>query len=154
MDNISYSYNGLNNIINDLSLTIKEGEKVLIYGDSGCGKSTLMKLLIKYLEDNYQGNIIIGGYDLKDIDINSLRKNICYVSQNEYLFTDTIYENITLGKRIAYSKFLDIVKNLSINEIVSNSTLKYNFIIENNGENISGGEKKKNINSKKFITKS
>ena len=150
---VSYSYDGKNNIINHLSLYINEGEKVLIYGNSGSGKSSLMKLLIKYLDNEYQGSITIGGYDLSDIDLYTLRNNICYVSQNEYLYTDTIYQNITLGKRIKYKDFLDIANNLFINEIVKNSSMNYNLIIENNGESISGGERKRIIVARSILQK-
>lgn len=151
ISNVTYSYNGIDNVINNLSFEIKEGEKVLIYGKSGSGKSTIVKLLIKYLDNNYHGVIKVGGYDLKNIDFISLRNNICYISQNEYLYNDTIYENITLGKKIKYNKFLEIADNLYINEIVKNSTLGYNYMIENNGENISGGERKRIIIARSIL---
>ena len=145
VSHVSYSYNGIDKVIKDVSFSIREGERVLISGNSGSGKSTLIKLIIKYLDSNYQGSITVGGFDLKDIDIFSLRKNICYVSQNEYLYTDTIYRNITFGKRIKYDEFLKITKKIFVNEIVKNSSLGYNYVIENNGENISGGEKERII---------
>lgn len=151
LHNVSYSYNGIDNIINNISFEINEGDKVLIYGKSGSGKSTIIKLLIKYLDNNYQGDIKVGGYDLKNLDLFSLRNNICYVSQSEYLYTDTVYENITLGRKIKYSYFLDIAKNLFINEIIKNSTLGYNYVIENNGENISGGERKRIIIARSLL---
>jgi ABC-type bacteriocin/lantibiotic exporter with double-glycine peptidase domain len=153
IDNITYSYNGIDNVINNLSFEILEGERILIYGSSGCGKSTLIKLLIKYLDSNYKGDIRIGGYDLRKIDLVSLRDNICYVSQNEYLYTDTIYENITLGKKVTYTKFLDIANNLFIDDIIKNSTLDYNYVIENNGENISGGERERIIIARSVLKK-
>lgn len=150
---LTYSYNGLDNVISNISFEIYEGEKVLIYGNSGSGKSTLIKLLIKYLESSYQGEIKIGGYDLNKIDLFTLRNNICYVSQNEYLYTDSVYENITLGRKIKYNAFLDIVNNLFINEIVKNSTLGYNYVIENNGDNISGGERSRIIIARSILQK-
>ena len=151
--NLIYSYNGLDNVINDISFEIEEGEKVLIYGNSGSGKSTLIKLLIKYLDSNYHGEIKVGGYDLNKIDLFTLRNNICYVSQNEYLYTDSVYENITLGRKIKYNNFLDIVNNLFIDEVVKNSTLGYNYVIESNGENISGGEKSRIIIARSLLQK-
>ncbi len=153
VNNVLYSYNGVDNIINNLSFKILNGEKILIYGNSGCGKSTLIKILIKYLDGNYQGIIKIGGYDLKKIDLFSLRKNICYVSQNEFLYTDSVYENITLGKKIKYKTFLDLASNLFIDEIVKNSSLDYNYVIEGNGENISGGEKERIIIARSILQK-
>lgn len=154
ISDVSYSYNGIDEVIKNASFEILEGEKVLIYGNSGCGKSTLAKLLIKYLDNNYHGDIRVGGYDLKDIDITSLRNNICYVSQNEYLYTGSIYENITLGRKVKYDYFLNIANNLFINEVVKNSTLGYNYVIESNGENISGGEKQRIIVARSILQKS
>ena len=151
ISNVSYSYNGVDNVINNISFNISDGEKVLISGESGCGKSTLVKLLIKYLDSNYQGCITIGGYDLKDIDIFSLRNNICYVSQNEYLYNNTVYENITLGKDIKYSNFLKVAKSTFVNEIVKNSSIGYNYCLENNGENISGGERERIIIARSIL---
>ena len=153
VNNVFYSYNGIDNIINNLSFKILSGEKILIYGNSGCGKSTLIKLLIKYLDGNYKGIIKIGGYDLKKIDLFSLRNNICYVSQNEFLYTDSVYENITLGKKINYKSFLNLASNLYIDEIVKNSSLVYNYVIEGNGENISGGEKERIIIARSILQK-
>ena len=151
VNNVTYSYNGIDNVIENISFNIFEGEKVLVYGNSGSGKSTLIKLLIKYLDNNYHGDIKVGGYDLKNIDLFSLRKNICYVSQNEYLYTDSLYENITLGRKIQYNCFLDIVNNLFIDEIIKNSALGYNYVIENDGENISGGEKERIIIARSIL---
>ena len=152
ISNVSYSYNSIDNVFNNVSMEINEGDKVLIYGDSGSGKSTLMRLLIKYLDNNYKGNIILGGYDLKNINTSTLRKNICYVSQNEYLYTDTIYENIVLNRKIPYKRFLDIAKNVYIDEIIKNSNLGYNYLIENNGENISGGERMRIMIARSIIS--
>ena len=145
INNLTYSYNGVDDVLKNITFEILEGERVLIYGNSGSGKSTIIKLLIKYLDNNYQGEIRVGGYDLKRLNIFSLRDNICYVSQNEYLYTNSVYENITLGKKIKYHRFLEIANHLFVDEIIKNSSLGYNYVIENNGENISGGEKERII---------
>ena len=154
ISNVSYSYNGVDKILDNVNLEINENEKVLIYGDSGCGKSTLMKLIIKYLDNNYAGNITIGGFDLSKLDIYTLRDNICYVSQNEYLYTDTVYENITLGRKIRYQDFITIAKNTFVDEIVKRSSLNYDFLVENNGENISGGEKARILIARAMLKRS
>lgn len=153
ISNVSYSYNRNENILNNISLSILDGEKVLIYGNSGSGKSSLMKLITKYLNNGYKGNITIGGFDLLDIDLYTIRRNICYVSQNEFLYTDSVYKNITLGKKIKYQAFLEIANNLSIDEIVKNSSVNYNMMIEGNGENISGGERKRIIVARSVLQK-
>ncbi len=150
-DNVSYSYNGINNVIDNVSLEIKEKDKILIYGSSGSGKSTLMQIIIGYLDNNYKGNITVGGMDLRKIDLYSLRKNICYVSQNEFLYTNSIYENITLGKKIPYRKFDELCKGIMVDDIVKNNSLSYNYLIEGNGDNISGGEKERIIIARSLL---
>ena len=154
IDNVSYSYNGICDVIKSVSLSIKEGMKVLIYGESGSGKSTLMQILIRYLDNAYTGDITINGFNLKDIDLISLRENICYISQNEFLYTDSVYENITLGRKIKYKDFLNLCKNLFIDEIVKRSNISYDYLVENNGENISGGEKSRIILARSLVKKS
>ena len=151
ISNLNYSYNGIDNIFFNISMEIEEGQKVLLKGKSGSGKSTLMRLLIKYIDNNYQGNIIIDGFNLNEIELGTLRKNICYVSQEEYLYTDSVYENITLGRKISYEKFLLHAKGLFIDEIVKKSVLGYNYLIENNGENLSGGERMRIIIARSII---
>ena len=154
IDNLSYSYDGINKVISDLSLKIMDSEKILICGESGIGKSTVMQLLTRYLDNNYQGSIVIDGYELKNIDLYSLRSNISYVSQNEYLYTDSLYENITLGRKIKYKDFLDLTKNTLVDEIVSKNNLNYNYLIEGNGDNLSGGEKARIIIARSILKNS
>lgn len=129
-------------ILNKINLHISKGEKVIITGKSGSGKSTLLKILMNYYND-YQGEIKINGINIKSINL----KNV-YISQNETLFTDTIYNNIVLGNND--SNFSEIVKMCYVDEII-NSNLGYNQIIEENGFNISGGQKQRIILARSII---
>ena len=129
-------------ILNKINLNISKGEKVIITGKSGSGKSTLLKILMNYYND-YQGEIKINGINIKSINL----KNV-YISQNETLFTDTIYNNIVLGNND--SNFSEIVKMCYVDEII-NSNLGYNQIIEENGFNISGGQKQRIILARSII---
>ena len=129
-------------ILNKINLHISKGEKVIITGKSGSGKSTLLKILMNYYND-YQGEIKINGINIKSINL----KNV-YISQNETLFTDTIYSNIVLGNND--SNFSEVVKMCYVDEII-NSNLGYNQIIEENGFNISGGQKQRIILARSII---
>ena len=129
-------------ILNKINLHISKGEKVIITGKSGSGKSTLLKILMNYYND-YQGEIKINGINIKSINL----KNV-YISQNETLFTDTIYNNIVLGNNDF--NFSEIVKMCYVDEII-NSNLGYNQIIEENGFNISGGQKQRIILARSII---
>ena len=152
-NNLSYSYNGRDKIIDCLDLKIKEGQKVLLSGCSGSGKSTLMKLIMKFYEvDN---NMISINYkDINDYNLLELRRDICYVSQNEKLLTDSVYNNIVLDRNISYDDFLYVANIFDVEEIVKKDISKYNMLLEENGFNISGGERQRIILARTLLKKS
>ena len=137
--NLTYSYDALRNIFTNFSLKIPGGSFVSLKGKSGCGKSTLCQILDKYIAD-YQGEILIGKRNIKDLSITTIRKNITYVSQNEALITGSIKENILLGRKVSDEKFYEICKLCLVDEIVAKKALRYEAIISNDSNNISGGE--------------
>ena len=139
---LSYSYNTNNNILDKVKLNIKKGEKLLITGSSGSGKSTLVKILMKYL--NIENNQVeIDEKDLNHFNIKELREKISYVSQNEILYNDTIYNNVTINRYIDYDEFLNICKITKVNEIMDKTPFNSSFMIEENGFNLSGGERQR-----------
>ena len=140
--NLTYTYDNRNNILNNINLKIKSGTKTVIVGKSGSGKSTLFKLLMKY-HDVEMGKILIDNIDINNYKQNSL-KNILYLSQNEILFTDTVYNNINIDNS-DNKLFLNVCKNCYVDEIINKSNLGYNMILEENGNNISGGERQRII---------
>ena len=104
-------------IIKDVSFIIKRGSKVTIAGRTGAGKTTLTNLLMR-LYNIQSGQIIIDGYDVSKISIKSLRDNISYISQNPYIFDDTLRNNITLGnENITDEKILNIIKQIGVENI-------------------------------------
>ena len=148
--NLSYSYNGINKVVDGISFEIKESSKVLIYGESGSGKSTIMKLLVKYLQ-GYQGVIELDGYNLQNLDLFDVRTKICYVSQKENLFTDSIYNNIVLGREVSYETFLNVTKLTYVDELILNKGLNYHYLLEENGFNLSGGERQRIILARSLL---
>ena len=151
--NLSYSYNGRNNILKKINLVIKQGDRILLCGNSGSGKSTLMKILMRYYNiDN--NKIYISGKDINDYNLLEIRRDICYVSQNEKLITDSVYNNIVLGRDISYDSFLEVCKLFKIDEIVKDDISKYNMLLEENGFNVSGGERQKIILARTLLKKS
>lgn len=133
-NNLSYSFDEVNKVLNNISLNINKGSKVMVLGSSGSGKSTLFKLLKKY----YQ--VPRDKIYIDDIDINDYQKSdIIYVSQNEILFSDTVYSNIDSDN------IIDISKICLVDDIIKNNQLGFNLLIEENGFNLSGGEKQRII---------
>ena len=144
INNLTYSYNHLDNIFNNFSLLIEGGEFVLFKGNSGCGKSTLCKILDKYITE-YKGNILIGNNNIKDLSTATIRNNVLYINQNENIITDTIKNNIILDRFVSDKKFFDICKLCAVDKIIENKPMRYDTGISNDGANISGGEKQRII---------
>ncbi len=144
IENLSYSYNNVDYIIKDLNLCIKNHSKYLLHGQSGIGKSTLIKIILGYLED-YKGSIKINGINIKDIEKSRLRNSITYISQKEILLSDTIKNNIILGRNINDKKYNEIVKICRIDKIIETKSGRNEFMLEENGFNLSGGERQKII---------
>ena len=139
INNLIYSYNGIDDIIKCQNLEIQKKEKVLLYGNSGGGKSTLMKLLCRYFT-NYEGNIYLDERDLKTYNLLDIRNKIMYVSNDDILYSDTVYENIVLDKKINYEKFLEIARICGIDLIVKDSINNYDMFLDNNGAFLSKGQ--------------
>lgn len=142
INNLNYSYNGINTILKCQKLEIKEKEHVLFYGESGGGKSTLMKLICKYFQD-YEGDILIDNRNLNTYNLLDIREKITYMSQDEIIYTDTIYNNIVLKNNIPYEKYLEIIKLTGVDKIINRSILKDEMLLDNNGSFLSGGEKQR-----------
>ena len=141
-NNLNYSYDDYKNTLENINLRINKTDKIMLIGKSGCGKSTILKLIKKYYENS---KVLINNLEEKN-------KNILYVSQNEFLFTDTLYNNITLGRKIDENKFNEIVKICEIEEIIKDKNLGFNLLIEENGFNISGGEKQRIILARTLLS--
>ena len=153
INHLVYSYNGIDNNLMCKNLTIKAGDKVLLYGVSGGGKSTLMKILAGYLL-NYKGEINFDNNDLKDFSLNFIRQKITYVSQEEMIYTDTLYNNIVLGKDISYKEYKNILNITGVSNIYKRSLFKDEMILDNNASNLSGGEKQRIIIARSLIKQS
>ena len=140
--NLTYSYDNSFNILKNINLKIKSGSKTVVIGKSGSGKSTLFKLLMKY-HDIKMNQVYIDEIDINNYQKDSLN-DIIYLSQNEMLFTDSVYNNININNN-DQKLFLNVCKHCYVDEIISKSNLGYNMMIEENGFNISGGEKQRII---------
>ena len=139
---VEFTFDDRKKVLSNVSLHIKQTSKIMVIGKSGSGKSTLFKLLMKYYSIN-NGKIFIDNIDINDYKIEAINKSIVYVSQNEMLFNDTVYNNIIFNSNDK-SKLLSISKICEIDEILDYN-LKFNMLIEENGFNLSGGQKQRII---------
>lgn len=140
--NLTYTFDNRNNILKNINIKIKAGSKNVVIGKSGSGKSTLFKLLMKYYEID-MNQIFIDGIDINNYKLSSFN-NILYLSQNEVLFTDSVFNNINIDNS-DNKYFLEVCKNCYVDSIINKSNLGYNMMIEENDFNISGGEKQRII---------
>jgi len=150
INGLDYSYNGRKNIFNNINLKVDSGKKIIMYGKSGSGKSTVGKILMKFLTIE-RDKVFVDNKDINDYNIMDIRREICYVGQNENLFSDTIYNNIILDRDVSYDKFLNIAKITKVDEIAKKEVLSYEMLLEENGFNISGGEKQRIILARSIL---
>ena len=147
---LSYSIDGIHNIFSNVNLKIKNKSKYLIYGDSGNGKSTLCKILLKYLND-YKGEILFNKTNLKDIESSVISYNFTYVSQNSYLNCDTFKNNIIYDRSISDNEYESVIDICNLKSLRDSKSFRNDFLIEDNGFNISGGEKQKIILARSLL---
>lgn len=150
--NLNYNVS-LKCLFKDINFSIKYKDKVLLVGESGTGKSTLVKMLMKYIEVPF-GFISINNIDINHYHLDNLRNNITYVGNSDTLFTDTFYNNIVLNGNVLKENFEKIVKITKVDEIVKDDGLKYRKVIEEDGFNLSTGERQRVILARALIRKS
>ena len=139
--NLSFQYGELK-IIDDLSLSIKKGEKIAFVGESGSGKSTLIKILLGLLKYN-QGEVHLGDMELKEICLNNLYDRVSYLSQDAPVFDGTIKENLVFGKQVSEEQMLGALSEVQLSHLVENLAEGLNTEIGEKGTCLSGGEKQR-----------
>lgn len=136
--NLSFAYSDSDDkVLKNISLTFEKGKKYALLGESGCGKSTVLKVLMGYY-DNYEGNISFNGKEIKNIDKDSIRKKISYISQNNFVIDDNLFNNLTLGnKEYKNDQLEQVIYDTGLQQVVGN------YKESSNVKNLSGGEKQR-----------
>jgi subfamily B ATP-binding cassette protein MsbA len=141
--NISFTYPDGTHALKDLSAKIEGGTKVGLVGVSGSGKTTFLNLIPRFFNLK-NGSIIIDNQNIKDINLNSLRKEISLVSQDVILFDDTIKTNILYGNAFASNEeIIKACKFAAAQDFIEKLPNKYETIIGENGVKLSGGQKQR-----------
>ncbi|KAK9869810.1 hypothetical protein WA026_003540 [Henosepilachna vigintioctopunctata] len=142
-ENVSFSYGPGKDIFKDLSFTISPGKKVAIIGGSGSGKSTIVRLLYRFFEPT-SGRILIGNQDIRDVDLDSLRRSISIVPQDSILFHDTIRHNLHYGDLTATENdIINASKMAEIHDTITTWPQGYDTPVGERGLKLSGGEKQR-----------
>lgn len=131
-------------ILKDINLTFHRGERIMIMGDSGSGKSTLLKLLMHYVKP-HTGNIYYNDTNYKDYTSHSITRNISYLSQNETIFTTTLKQNIVMSRSYHEKNLKKVMACCELEEIIQRHPARIHQLLEENGFNLSGGEKQRII---------
>ncbi len=140
--NVNFSYNGKENDLSDISFSIKPGESLGIIGATGSGKSTLIKLLLRFY-DVSDGAIFIHGKDIRTIEKEELYSHFGTVMQNDFLYNETIEENIKFGRNISDEQMIKAAKIAQAHDFISDFPDGYSHLLSQKGTNISGGQKQR-----------
>lgn len=143
VENVNFRYGNRNLVLQDINMIFPKGKKIAIVGESGCGKTTLAKLLLMFYSPE-SGRILVGGREISEYSITSIRKHMAYISQDIFLFSDTIYNNLRVGdERITDEEIKKMCERLGMNTFIEQLPMGYNTMLEENGNNLSGGQKQR-----------
>jgi ATP-binding cassette subfamily B protein len=143
LKNVSFSYDGVRRVLKDVNLTIQPGEMIGLAGPSGGGKTTLTNLICRFY-DPLQGRILIDDTDLRDYDVESLRRKIGVVLQEPFLFHGTVAENIAYGNPEAtLDQIISSARAANAHDFIVGFPDGYDTLVGERGQSLSGGERQR-----------
>ena len=141
--NVNFSFDRAKKTLSDINLTIEPGDIVGIVGTTGSGKSTLINLLMRFY-DNYEGEILLDGQNIKDIDMSYYRSKIGYVQQEPMMFSDTIFNNIAYGVPDAHiEQVINAADVANAHDFIILQPDGYDSMLGERGVGLSGGERQR-----------
>jgi len=149
--NVGFSYNNKEEVLSGINLDVPVGQTIALVGPSGVGKTTLCSLIPRFYETD-SGSIMIDGKDIKNVTIESLRANIGMVQQDVFLFSGTIYDNISYGKLDAtYEDVVAAAKRANAYEFIMDTPDGFMTYIGERGVKLSGGQKQRLSIARMFL---
>lgn len=143
LKNVNFRYGTRYLTLKNINMEIGAGDKVALVGESGSGKTTIAKLLMNFYvcED---GEILINDYNIQDINRETLREKVSYISQEPFFFSGTIMDNLQFANNDAsYEDIIEVCKKAQIHEFINSLPLRYDSLLEENASNISGGQRQR-----------
>lgn len=142
-ENVSFSYDGRPPVLEEINLTVRPGERVAIVGPTGSGKTSLINLVPRFY-DPTAGRVLIDGRDIRQVTIESLRRQIGVVSQDTFLFSASLRENISYGRPNApLREVIEAAKTAQIHDFIASLPNGYDTLIGERGIGLSGGQKQR-----------
>lgn len=139
--NVWFAYNNEDWVLKNISFKIERGQALALVGATGAGKSSIINLIGRYYEIN-KGDIYIDGINIKDIELNELRKHISVVLQDVFLFSDTVYNNITLySNNITEEQVIEAAKKVGAHDFISKLPNGYQYNVKERGALLSAGQR-------------
>lgn len=140
--NVRFSYDGKTDVLQQCNLKIKDGERMALVGRSGAGKSTVVELVSRFY-DVQEGEVLIGGKNVKDINYETLLQNVAIVFQKTFLTRDSVFENIRMGSNATLEGVRAAAKEAQIDDFIMSLPNGYDTKVGNFGSRFSGGEKQR-----------
>lgn len=151
-EQVTFGYDAAKPVLSDISVDVKGGSIVAIVGPTGAGKSSLVNLIARFY-DPQQGRILIDGTDLRDVLLDSLRKEVAFVFQETYLFSDTIAANIAYGRPHITGGEVEAAARLAqAHEFIETLPLGYQTILRERGSSLSGGQRQRLAIARALLT--
>lgn len=142
IEELTFGYVKEKNVLNGLQLDFQKNKKYLIWGKSGSGKTTIFNLLLGFWNAS-SGNIYINNEKINDIDIESFRDRVSYVSQKTFFFHDTIYNNLTSGINKSEKAVWDVLKKVELDDVVKGMDNGLDTVLGDDGCTLSGGQRQR-----------
>ena len=140
--NVRFSYDGKTDVLHGVNLKISDGERMALVGRSGAGKSTVIELISRFY-DVQEGEVLIGGKNVKELDYDTILKNIAIVFQKTFLTRDSVLENIRMGSNATLEEVRAAAKEAQIDDFIMSLPDGYDTKVGSFGSRFSGGEKQR-----------
>ena len=142
LKNIDFRYGNGKKVLDHISISVQGTQRIAFVGESGSGKSTIIKIL-EGLYTPESGEILINGKNLRSYDLESYRSKVGVVNQDNFLFSDSIRNNLLLGRDITEVQMIEACKKCNIHEMIEELPFGYNTVLEEGGKNLSGGQRQR-----------